>query len=197
MADFIDYMSAMGRGSDNDAVHVTRGEIVIPREVQDQEPAVVQAFIKAIQKLNEKNGTNKDWREFVVGSGKINPETGMEEFQYQDPALFNQYISSLASTYQPTSSYQPRTVTGTPSYIAGENLTPRQERAAIATFGAFGGRGQNDISIFQNIFRNSRRNELLPIEQTYLNQSQRGQDLLGMITNDRIDNRAPIFDFGL
>jgi len=66
-----------GRGTDNVMAHLSLGEIVIPRAVQDDPE--VQAMLAAIF---EKAGA--DINEFTVGheANKINPETGYPEFGF-------------------------------------------------------------------------------------------------------------------
>lgn len=66
-----------GRGTDSVMAHMSLGEIVIPRAVQDDPE--VQAMLQAIF---EKAGA--DINEFTVGheANKINPETGYPEFGF-------------------------------------------------------------------------------------------------------------------
>lgn len=69
-------LGAMGTNGDKTVGHLTPGEIVIPREIVDNHPAVLPAIIKAFAKA----GLN--WREFEVGGpdDKMNPNTGMRAF---------------------------------------------------------------------------------------------------------------------
>jgi len=66
-----------GRGTDTVLAHMSLGEIVIPRAVQD-DPEVQQM----LQAIFEKAGANIN--EFTVGdqANKINPETGYPEFGF-------------------------------------------------------------------------------------------------------------------
>lgn len=72
-----DPQAEAGRGTDSVMAHLSLGEIVIPRAVQDDPE--VQAMLAAIF---EKAGA--DINEFTVGheANKINPETGYPEFGF-------------------------------------------------------------------------------------------------------------------
>ena len=75
-------MASKGRNGDTTVGHLTPGEIVIPREVIDNQPQLMAAIIKAFNKYGENMQQPVDWRRYVVGDdeGPTNPETGAEEF---------------------------------------------------------------------------------------------------------------------
>lgn len=67
-----------GRGTDSITAHVTVGEFIIPVEVQQMAPELIQQ----LRAVFEQAGVNPD--QFVVGhsANSINPETGMPEFGF-------------------------------------------------------------------------------------------------------------------
>ncbi len=157
MADFIDTLEAMGQSEDTKIAHVAPGEIVIPREIQDEEPQVVQSFIKAMSKA----GMN--WRQFVVGSpeGNINEETGLQEFVFSG-SIRREPLGPPIGRISPISR------TASTATISGQGgLTSRQERARIATFALFGGE-EPDVERFQSLSRGTPGDQLLPIEKAFL-----------------------------
>lgn len=74
--DFISTLMSLGRHGDNTIGHLTEGEIVIPKQIVDEDPSVLTPFIRAMTKRG------RDWRPYVVGQGSVNPNTGMQEFPY-------------------------------------------------------------------------------------------------------------------
>ena len=74
-------MGALGRGTDSRAAHVTPGEMVIPKEILDNQPNLMSAIIKAFQGFSE-NVRPVEWRSYLVGDSTTpkNPATGAEEF---------------------------------------------------------------------------------------------------------------------
>jgi hypothetical protein len=72
--EFIQALMSLGRNGDNTVGHLTDGEIVIPRQVVDEDPSVLTPFIRAMTKRGD------NWRRFVVGQGDRNPRTGVQEF---------------------------------------------------------------------------------------------------------------------
>lgn len=76
MKDVIEALAAAGRHGDTELTHMTLGEMVIPREIQDAEPGMMQAIMKAFNKQGV------DWRKFQVGGieDKRNPATGAREY---------------------------------------------------------------------------------------------------------------------
>ena len=85
-----------GRGTDNVLAHLSLGEIVIPRAVQDGPE--VQAMLQAIF---EKAGA--DINEFTVGheSNKINPETGYPEFFFKKLKKIFRAVAPIAVSFIP------------------------------------------------------------------------------------------------
>ena len=76
-------MASLGRGTDSEVAHVTPGEMVIPREIIDNQPNLMSAIIKAFNGYGESMGSPMDWRQFVVSASEasVNPETGAQEFK--------------------------------------------------------------------------------------------------------------------
>lgn len=70
-----DDLAAAGRGTDTVMAHLSLGEIVIPRAMQDD-----PQFMEMLQQVFQQYGA--DINEFTVGheANKINPETGYPEF---------------------------------------------------------------------------------------------------------------------
>ncbi len=167
MADFIDMIQSMGNGPDSQVAHVTPGEIVIPKEVQDEEPQVVQAFIKAMTKAG------LPWRQFVVGAkeGSVNERTGLQEFQFEldGGGLERDVGARRAANIRARIGGGARAAGPSGTRVAGtiSGLTPRQERARIATFSLFGGE-EADVGRFASLLRTSPSNQLLPIERAFL-----------------------------
>lgn len=72
-----DPQAEAGRGTDNVMAHMSLGEIVIPRAMQD-DPRVMEFLQQAFEAMGA------DINEFTVGhqANKINPETGYPEFGF-------------------------------------------------------------------------------------------------------------------
>ena len=70
-------MAAMGRGGDTVLGHLTPGEIVIPRDLIESDPALKEGLFQRLRDMGIENP-----EQYVVGSdaNSINPETGMPEF---------------------------------------------------------------------------------------------------------------------
>lgn len=76
-------LAKAGRRGDTMLSHTTKGEVIVPGHVLDENPNIASALIKAFQK------SGVDWRSRIVGTkeGPTNPQTGMEEFYGDsDPA---------------------------------------------------------------------------------------------------------------
>lgn len=80
-----------GRGTDTIMAHMSLGEIVIPRAIQD-DPEVQ----KMLEVIFDKLGA--DINEFTVGheANKINPETGYPEFRFKFKKLFKKAAPFIA-----------------------------------------------------------------------------------------------------
>jgi hypothetical protein len=63
-----------GRGGDTRVAHVTPGEVVIPKEVVALRPDLVRHVMTQLKQM----GGNP--QNIIVGRGKVNPSTGIEEF---------------------------------------------------------------------------------------------------------------------
>lgn len=76
MPDMVDALSYMGRQTDDSVGHLTRGDVVIPRDIVLQNPE----FLVKLKKAMESVGS--DYKSHIVGSGyeSINPTTGAPEF---------------------------------------------------------------------------------------------------------------------
>lgn len=76
-------MSAMGRKGDNMVGHLTKGDVVIPREAVMQNPE----FLTKLKKIM--SDSNSDYRTHIVGSGyeNKNPHTGAPEFNWLSNAF--------------------------------------------------------------------------------------------------------------
>jgi hypothetical protein len=85
-----------GRGTDSVMAHMSLGEVVIPRAVQDDPE--VQAMLAAIF---EKAGA--DINEFTVGheANKINPETGYPEFFFKKLKKIFRAVAPIAVSFIP------------------------------------------------------------------------------------------------
>lgn len=70
-------MAAKGRNGDTRMAHVTPGEVVIPKEVADLRPDLVAHVSDQVRSM----GGNPE--NLTVGRGRINPQTGVEEFATQ------------------------------------------------------------------------------------------------------------------
>ena len=70
-------MAAMGRNGDTVVGHLTPGEIVIPKALIDQDPALREGLFQRLRDMGV-----EDPEQYVVGSesNSINPDTGMPEF---------------------------------------------------------------------------------------------------------------------
>lgn len=67
-------LSQMGRNGDTQVAHLTPGEVVIPKEVAALRPDLVAHVANQIRQM----GGNP--QNTVVGRGRINPQTGIQEF---------------------------------------------------------------------------------------------------------------------
>lgn len=70
-------MAAKGRNGDTRMAHVTPGEVVIPKEVAALRPDLVAHVANQVRSM----GGNPE--SLTVGRGRINPQTGVEEFATQ------------------------------------------------------------------------------------------------------------------
>ena len=70
-------LAKRGRGGDRYMVHAAPNETLIPSRVLDENPNLIGAIAKAMNK------SGLDWRQYMVGSPKasVNPNTGAQEFQ--------------------------------------------------------------------------------------------------------------------
>lgn len=89
-------MSLMGRKGDSVVGHLTKGDVVIPREAVMQNPE----FLTKLKKVMADN--NSDYRSHIVGSGyeNTNPHTGAPEFNWLSNAwhgITSSPLSSIAS----------------------------------------------------------------------------------------------------
>ena len=77
--DVAQQMAALGRYGDDSLVHAQTGEIVVPREVLESNPALKQAIFDDMMARGI-----EDPERYVVGSesNSINPETGLMEFGF-------------------------------------------------------------------------------------------------------------------
>ncbi len=71
-------MASQGRGGDTMMAHMTPGEMVIPKEVAALRPDLVAHVQEGIRRMGG------DASKYVAGNGRINPQTGAEEFATQD-----------------------------------------------------------------------------------------------------------------
>ncbi len=108
-------MADQGRGGDTRIAHVTPGEMVLPREVAAVRPDIVAHIVDTIRQM----GGNP--AQTVVGKGRINPNTGVEEFATQEEinAAFQQYLGRAAGA-------------GALGHWGGANITADQMRAAVS-----------------------------------------------------------------
>lgn len=67
-------MAAQGRNGDTRIAHVTPGEVVIPKEIAAIRPDLVAHIGGIVKKMGG------DPTSLVVGRGRVNPQTGIEEF---------------------------------------------------------------------------------------------------------------------
>lgn len=72
-----------GRGGDNMVAHLTRGEVVIPKQLLERDPKLRES----LSQMFKANGGSLD--EFTVGheSNKVNPETKQPEFFWWVPLV--------------------------------------------------------------------------------------------------------------
>ena len=70
----LDSIAAKGRGGDTRLAHLTNGEVVVPREVAALRPDLIAHIGEQIKAM----GGNPNG--IVVGRGRVNPKTGIEEF---------------------------------------------------------------------------------------------------------------------
>ena len=70
-------MAAMGRGGDTVLGHLTPGELVIPKDLIESDPALKEGLFQRLRDMGVENP-----EQYVVGSeaNSINPETGQPEF---------------------------------------------------------------------------------------------------------------------
>lgn len=88
-------MAAKGRNGDNQVVHAKTGEVVVPREVLEQNPDLAINLLRAFR------ASGGDPSRYVVGSpdNSINPETGQPEFFWKD--LLGIVAPAAVGTYFP------------------------------------------------------------------------------------------------
>lgn len=89
-------VGAMGRNGDSVVGHLTKGDVVIPRQAVLQNPE----FLTKLKKVME--DSNSDYRTHIVGSGheNINPHTGAPEFNWLSNAwhgITSHPLTSIAS----------------------------------------------------------------------------------------------------
>lgn len=89
-------MSAMGRKGDSVVGHLSKGDVVIPREAVMQNPE----FLTKLKKVMA--DSNSDYRTHIVGSGyeNKNPHTGAPEFNWLSNAwhgITSHPLTSIAS----------------------------------------------------------------------------------------------------
>ncbi len=65
-----------GRGEDTRLAHLMQGEVVVPPHILARN----KSLKKALERHLAKTGTNLS--DITVGSGSINPNTGLEEFGF-------------------------------------------------------------------------------------------------------------------
>ena len=84
----LDSLAAKGRNGDTKIAHLTPGEVVIPKEVAALRPDLIAHIGAQLKKM----GGNPS--ELVVGRGRTNPATGIEEFATADEvaAAYQQYL---------------------------------------------------------------------------------------------------------
>lgn len=89
-----DALADAGRGTDNVMAHLSLGEIVIPRAMQDD-----PQFMEMLQGMFQQYGA--DINEFTVGheANKINPETGYPEFFFR---RIRNIVRSVSNAVLPT-----------------------------------------------------------------------------------------------
>ena len=80
MANFFDAVASLGRGKDNRLAHVGPDEVVVPKEIFQAQPQLLGQIQQGFNKFNEMTGKAANVMDFVVGRGKMNPNTGLEEF---------------------------------------------------------------------------------------------------------------------
>jgi hypothetical protein len=70
-------MASYGRYGDDTVAHVETGELIVPRALIDQSPALKESIFEHLREMGV-----EDPERYVVGSGEnsLNPETGMPEF---------------------------------------------------------------------------------------------------------------------
>ena len=71
-------LAAEGRGGDTRVAHLTEGEVVVPREVAELRPDLIAHVAEQLRRM----GGNP--RQMVVGRGRVNPQTGIEEFATEE-----------------------------------------------------------------------------------------------------------------
>lgn len=89
-------IGAMGRNGDSTIGHLTKGDVVVPRQIVMQNPEFLTKLKKAMA------DGESDYRTHIVGSGyeNRNPHTGAPEFNWLSNAwhgITNNPISSIAS----------------------------------------------------------------------------------------------------
>lgn len=104
-------LASSGRNGDTRMAHVTPGEVVVPKEVAALRPDIVAHIAAQIKKMG---GNPKG---SVVGRGRINPKTGIEEFAteaevrqaYKSIAGKEPDAAGLAYWMNPTSNFSTST----------------------------------------------------------------------------------------
>ena len=71
-------LAAQGRNGDTRVAHLTEGEVVVPREVAELRPDIIAHVAEQLRRM----GGNP--RQMIVGRGRVNPQTGIEEFATEE-----------------------------------------------------------------------------------------------------------------
>ena len=102
-------LARQGRNGDTRVAHLTEGEVVIPREVAQLRPDLIAHVSDQLRRM----GGNP--QQMVVGRGRRNPKTGMEEFatEAEVRAAYRQVLgrepdaAGLQYWMQPSSGFSP------------------------------------------------------------------------------------------
>jgi hypothetical protein len=71
-------LAAQGRNGDTRVAHLTKGEVVVPREVAELRPDLIAHVAEQLRRMGG------DPRQMIVGRGRVNPQTGIEEFATEE-----------------------------------------------------------------------------------------------------------------
>lgn len=119
-------LASSGRNGDTRMAHVTPGEVVVPKEVAALRPDIVAHIAEQIKKMG---GNPKG---SVVGRGRINPKTGIEEFAteaevrqaYKSIAGKEPDAAGLAYWMNPTSNFSTSTFQNSVNEYNKNNPSP-------------------------------------------------------------------------